>query len=60
MPIQKFASSKQGVLTGQMRGKTDVNYKPICATLEMIRTELVARSRPAAVKLFEYDNPGQS
>ena len=39
-------------------GQTVVTYKPICATLEMIRTELVAKSRPTVVKLFEYSNPG--
>lgn len=59
MPLKSFVSMQQSPsFVQQDFGQSVVNYKPVCATLEMVRTELVAKSRPALVKLFEYNNPG--
>ena len=37
-----------------------ISPKPLCLTLDMIRTGLVAKSQPAAIKLFDYYQPSKT
>ena len=34
-------------------------YTDTCVTIEMIRTDLVAKTKPAAIKVYDYYDPGR-